>query len=165
MINLFYNASFKAFANWSGQDVGRGPHLIPSNKEITSLTGLSLHKIATPWVFPGQPPTNLTDLIIPSSTSKIISLEHVPAVLYVYCCIKFTPYKYNINIKNSTGGFFSISGAVTATNIIPTIDETSDSEYIPDEEKDEMDDSFDEEIPTDEELEKISNGDLEGDEI
>jgi len=50
-------------------------------------------------------------------------------------------------------------------NIIPQVEEPVETEYIPDEENDDMEDSFEDEIPTEEELEKISNGDLEGDEI
>ena len=50
-------------------------------------------------------------------------------------------------------------------NIIPEVQTPTDTEYVPDEENDEIEESFEDEIPTDEELEKISNGDLEGDEI
>jgi len=50
-------------------------------------------------------------------------------------------------------------------NIVPPVVEEKDTEYVPDEENEEIEDSFEDEVPTDEELEKISNGDLEGDEI
>ena len=51
-------------------------------------------------------------------------------------------------------------------NIIPEVPEVeNNTEYVPDEENEEIEESLEEEIPTDEELDKISNGDIEGDEI
>ena len=52
-------------------------------------------------------------------------------------------------------------------NVVPELPETPEpeTEYIPDEENEDMDEPFDDEMPSDEELEKISNGELEGDEI
>ena len=72
--------------NWKGSN------------SITSATLRPTHNVATPLVFPGHPPKNLQDLITPSSTSKTISLEQVPLVLYLYS-IKITSIKYNINSK------------------------------------------------------------------
>lgn len=79
----FYN-SLSAFASWSGQDVGRKPHLIPLKSLISSSFFLPFASAATPWVLPLQPPVNLMfDTISFSSTSKVIFIEHTPFGEYV----------------------------------------------------------------------------------
>ena len=52
-------------------------------------------------------------------------------------------------------------------NIIPELPQDSDidTEYIPDEDEEDLDEPFEDEMPSDEELEKISMGELEGEEI
>ena len=73
--------------SWSrqtGHEVGRIPHLIPLRRDMASWTSIPSTSRATPWVLPEQPPTNSTDLIILFSTSKLITWDQVPCVLYVF---------------------------------------------------------------------------------
>ena len=80
---LFFYAwiSLKALHNWSGQDVHRFPHLIPSRRAITSSTFIPFTNREIPWRLPLHPPQKNTCLMIPSSTSNSIWLLQVPWVL------------------------------------------------------------------------------------
>lgn len=72
------NASFNAFANWSGQEVPFPIQSIPSKRRIASSTENPSINRETPCVFPWHPPKNLTDVIIPSLISKSIFWEQTP---------------------------------------------------------------------------------------
>ena len=78
---VFYNLSFKAFDNWSGQDVGFMPQRIPSRREIASCTSIPSIKWPIPCKFPLHPPVKWTLCTLPSTISKSICLEQTPDVL------------------------------------------------------------------------------------
>ena len=108
---VYYSAiaCFKACANWSGQDVGRGPHWIPSKRLIASLTSIPSINAATPWVFPEHPLVNTTFLTLPSMISKSICFEHTPFWMYWMIVppmwfVKFTLEVYYIERKKSILG-------------------------------------------------------------
>ena len=73
--------SCKALQSWSGQDVTRFPHRIPSNLAMASSTLIPLTNRLIPWRFPLHPPQKNTCWMIPFSTSNSMWLLQVPCVL------------------------------------------------------------------------------------
>lgn len=76
-----------ARANWSGQEVFLNPHLMPLSLAMASSTLIPETRAEMPFRLPLHPPVNATDFMMSSSTSKSISWEQVPLVLY---CINYT---------------------------------------------------------------------------
>lgn len=50
------SACLKALDNWSGQDVGLSPHLVPSRRLMTSCASIPLTRLLIPDVLPAHPP-------------------------------------------------------------------------------------------------------------
>lgn len=75
---------FNARASWSGHEVPLFAQGMPSSMAMTSSAFLPFASAATPSVLPGQPPANLTPLMMPVCSSMSISMafEHVPWVGY-----------------------------------------------------------------------------------
>lgn len=48
--------NLRAVANWSGQDVGFGPQVVPANFSITNSAFRPTTNLLIPAVLPGQPP-------------------------------------------------------------------------------------------------------------
>ena len=72
----------RALHNWSGQDVVRCPHFIPSKRANTSSTLMPRIKLHIPFRLPLHPPQKQTSLIQPSSTERSMWVLQVPCVLY-----------------------------------------------------------------------------------
>ena len=88
------NACFNALESWSGQEVGLKPQRIPSSLLIASLASIPSMSLATPCVFPEQPPWNFTSWTFPaSSISNEMALEQTPDVLYT---IVKSSFEFNI---------------------------------------------------------------------
>jgi len=74
-------ACLNACANWSGHDVLRMPHRIPSSRFMTSSAFCPRTSDEIPCVLPLQPPIKATSLMMPLSFRSIsIADEHVPDV-------------------------------------------------------------------------------------
>ena len=73
---------FKAFASWSGHEVGLNPQRIPSIRLIASSISIPSTRTATPCVFPEQPPSKATFVTLLSTTSNVMEREHVPVPLH-----------------------------------------------------------------------------------
>ena len=72
----------KALQSWSGHEVGRFPHRMPSNFSMTSSIFIPFTNARMPCRLPLHPPQKKTSLITPSSTSSSMWLLQVPCVLY-----------------------------------------------------------------------------------
>ena len=78
---MLYYFERTANANWSAQEVGREPQVLPLSFWAISVAVIPSQSLAMAFRFPLQPPSKLMFLITSPSRVKCIRREQVPLVL------------------------------------------------------------------------------------